>query len=377
MGQTIPNRHFVFLFVWCLANSKVAQSLHLTNASSLSSPLGSSEDISPTYIPSISNVTSSPEVSDANSWINGILNSWFVFAYVLSAATLTIIFSYLHNITLVNECILLHLYKDVVTILILGRIALVLKRITSLFSMNTQALMTMSPLTAKIIAFCLISVSLSLLILLSIISTLRMYMRRTMTLDPPMPREIPEELGIKIIRILIGVISIGYPAIIYPFGIYPKMYYDFSGVPGDNVPTLSALFSGSLILFIVIFLIMLIAEQCYKKASTQQMNSLIPFQVNYFLVSNTLLYGYICFEITFKFLDSNTRWLVFELLLSIFGVTTPAAVILSSKKVTTHSLKFFKDKYDQAFILSIYLIPTLLSVCTYGSLYAIYSQFGV
>ena len=198
-----------------------------------------------------------------------------------------------------------------------------------------------------------------------------------MTLDPPIPWEIDEKSGIKIIRILIGVISFGYPAILYPFEIYPIMYYDFSGVLQDNIPALSNLYLGSLILFAVIFLTMLIAEQCYTKSSTQQVNSSIPFQVNYFLLYNILLYAYILFEMTFKFLDSNTRWIVFELLMSIFGVTTPTAVILSSKKVRTYSLKFFKDKYDQAFMMSIYVIPPLLSVSTYGSLYIMYSLFDV
>ena len=335
------------------------------------------KNASTTSIPMINYNIPTLEVNGTKTWINKFLSPWFIVSYILSAILLIIIFSYLHNISVVNECLLLHLYKDVVAILISSRIALVLKGSTSFFIIDSHAPLTMNPIAAMAISFFLTSVSLSLLITLSIIGILRLYMAKTMTLDPPIPWGIDEKMGTRIIRILIAGISIGYPAMMYPFKIYPKMYYDFVGISKSSVPKLSAMYSGSLMLFLMLFLITLMAEQYYKNSNEQQTNNLIPRQINYFLVSNTLLYGYISFEITFQFLDSDTRWLVFELLMSVLGISTPATAIFRSEKVKSYALKFLKEKYESAFLMNMYYIPTSVTILIYGSLSFIYTYFGL
>ena len=357
-----------------LWNPNLAQSIPLESTSEIWTRDFNIGNASTTSTPFMNNVTSSHEATPQafGSWINGFLTPWFIFSNVLSALLLIVIFSYLHNISLVNECLLLHMYKDVVIILILTRFSLIVKRISSFFIKSSLTPLSMSPFVAKVISFSLSSLSLCILIILSAIGILRMYMAKTVTLDPPMPFELDDNLGTKVVRMMISGVSIGYPAILFLFEIYPKMYYDFIGTASDSAPKLSTMYSGSLMFFLIVFVITLMAEQYYKRSMAEQINNSIPKQFNYFLISNTILYGYLLFEITFKLLDSNTRWLIFELLMSLFGITTPASVIFGSEKIKSYSLKFIKESYDKIFLLNIYVTPVFLSMLIYGSLNVIY-----
>ena len=366
------NKLILHIIMICFWNSNITQSIPLESTPAIWIRNLDNGNASTTSPPFMNNAISSLEAAEFGAWINGFLTPWFIFSYVLSAMLLIVIFSYLHNISLVNECLLLHMYKDIVVILILTRISLFVKRISSFFIKSSPAPLSMSPLVAKVICFSLSSLSLCILIILSLIGILRLYMVKTVTLDPPMPFELDDNLGAKVVRMMICGVSVGYPAILYIFQIYPKMYYDFIGTASDSVPHLSAMYSGSLMFFLLVFAISLMAEQFYKCSMAEQINNSIPKQVNYFLISNTILYGYMSFEITFKLLDSNTRWLVFELLMSLFGITTPATFIFQSEKIKVHSIKFIKETYEKIYLLNIYFTPLFLSMFIYGSLCVIY-----
>ena len=365
-------KSILFILMICIWNSNLTQSIPLESTPAIWNRNLNIGNASTTSTPFTYNITSSPEAAELVAWINGFLSPWFIFSNILSALLLIVIFSYLHNISLVIECLLLHMYKDIVIILILTRISLIVKRMSGFFIKSSLAPLSLSPFVAKIISFSLLSLSLCILIILSAIGILRLYMAKTVTLDPPMPFGLDDNQGTKVVRMMISGVSIGYPAILYLFKIYPKMYYDFIGTASDRVPDLSAIYPGSLMFFLFVFVISLMAEQFYKCSMAEQINNSIPKQVNYFLISNTILYGYLLFEITFKLLDSNTRWLVFELLMSLFGITTPATAIFRSEKIKVYSLKFIKETYEKIYLLNIYFTPVFMSMFIYGSLCVIY-----
>ena len=365
-------KSILFILMICIWNSNLTQSIPLESTPAIWNRNLNIGNASTTSTPFTYNITSSPEAAELGAWINGFLSPWFIFSNILSALLLIVIFSYLHNISLVNECLLLHMYKDIVIILIFTRISLIVKRMSGFFIKSSLAPLSLSPFVAKIISFSLLSLSLCILIILSAIGILRLYMAKTVTLDPPMPFGLDDNLGTKVVRMMISGVSIGYPAILYLFKIYPKMYYDFIGTASDSVPDLSAIYPGSLMFFLFVFVISLIAEKFYKCSMAEKINNSIPKQVNYFLISNTILYGYLLFEITFKLLDSNTRWLVFELLMSVFGITTLATAIFRSEKIKVYSLKFIKETYEKIYLLNIYFTPVFMSMFIYGSLCVIY-----
>ena len=86
-------------------------------------------------------------------WIDLLQNVFFILSCAMSISLLVIIWSYLQNMRSVDECVLLHLYKDFVAILILFRIALVIKGIVTTFAITySQNVATMNQLAAKIMS---------------------------------------------------------------------------------------------------------------------------------------------------------------------------------------------------------------------------------
>ena len=122
--------------------------------------------------------------------------------------------------------------------------------------------------------------------MLNIIGAIRLYMTKTMLLDPPLPWGNDDKFGVKMIRLIVGGISVGYPLILFPFEIYPKVYYDFVN---QSHPKSASLFSVPCILQVVVFLTTLLVYKYYQKKEVQQTSSNIPHQVNYFVLVNALL----------------------------------------------------------------------------------------
>ena len=324
-----------------------------------------------TWNTTIGSVTTvADEIQMAYPWLNQLQYIFFIFACAISVALMVMIYSYLSNMNSVNECVLLHLYKDFVIILITSRIWMVIKVIVESSTITeSQREVTMSQLSTKILSFTIFSLTNTVLMMLNIIGAIRLYMTKTMLLDPPMPWGNDDEFGIKIIRLIVGGISVGYPLILFPFEIYPKVYYDFVN---QSHPRSASLFAFPCILQVVVFLTIMLVYKYYQKKEVQQTSSNIPHQVNYFVFVNALLYGFILFELSFQLLNPDTRWTIIQILVSLLAVTTPLAVILTSEKLSTFSIKFLKEKYEDAFILSIYIVPVMLSFCMYCSLHVLY-----
>ena len=315
------------------------------------------------------------EIQMAYPWFNQLQNIVFIFACAISVALMVMIYSYLSNMNSVSECVLLHLYKDFVIVLITSRIWMVIKVIVESFTITeSQSVVTMSQLSAKILSFAIFSLTNTVLMMLNIIGAIRLYMTKTMLLDPPLPWGNDDKFGVKMIRLIVGGISVGYPLILFPFEIYPKVYYDFVN---QSHPKSASLFSVPCILQVVVFLTTLLVYKYYQKKEVQQTSSNIPHQVNYFVLANTLLYGSILFELSFQLLNPDTRWTMIQILVSLLAVTTPLAVIVTSEKLSTYSIKFLKEKYEDAFILSIYIVPVMLSFCMYCSLHVLYGILNI
>ena len=126
--------------------------------------------------------TSAEEICTAICWMNGILNIWFLLSIVLAILSSMMIYSYLHNISLVNECVLLHSIKDIVAISIFIRVVMVVKWMVNFSKLDSIENTTMDPLKAKIVAFVFFSFVLYTLLFSNVISFIRLYIAKTMVL---------------------------------------------------------------------------------------------------------------------------------------------------------------------------------------------------
>ena len=102
------------------------------------------------------------EVSGAAFWLHRANILVFLLSCIPSTAVAMIIWSYLQNLSLVNEGILLDLYKDVVVNLIVIRIALLVKGIIRVIEFSDQPT-EMNPMQAKITFFIVFAISFSFL----------------------------------------------------------------------------------------------------------------------------------------------------------------------------------------------------------------------
>ena len=307
------------------------------------------------------------EVSGVAFWLHRANVLVFLLSCIPSTAVAIIIWSYLQNLSLVNDGILLDLYKDVVANLIIIRMALLVKGIIRVVKFSDQPT-GMNPMQAKITFFIVFVISFSFFVQLNIISVVRLYIAKTRVLDPPMPRN-DDKLGLTIIRTLVVISSLGIPSILYIFKVYPKVYYRF--VHEQNVPISSYLYSCFIIILVFMFVITIIAERYYSKEAQDQMATIIPYQI-YFILVPTILLNHELFEIILSAVEPSIRGEIYELLTSISGIVTSMIIVFSSKTLLSYATKFVKEKLEELFFRSIYVIPLLLLIFMNGLLAFVY-----
>ena len=304
------------------------------------------------------------EVSEAAFWLHRANTLVFLLSCIPSTAVAMMIWSYLRNLSLVNEGILLDLYKDVVVNLIVIRMALLVKGIIRVIGFSDQPA-EMNPMQAKITFFMVFAISFSFFVQLNIIGIVRLYIAKKRVLDPPMPRN-DEKLGLKIIRTLVVISSIGIPSILYIFKVYPKMYYKFVHEQ-HTVPISSHLYSSFIIFLVIMLVITIIAERYYSKEAQDKMATIIPYQI-YFILVPTILLNNELFEILFSAVEPAIREEIYELLTSISGIVTSMIIVFSSNTLLNYATKLVKEKLEELFFRSIYVIPLLLLIFLNGFL---------
>ena len=307
------------------------------------------------------------DVSGAAYWLHRANLLVFLLSCIPSTAVAMIIWSYLKNLSLVNEGILLDLYKDVVANLIVIRIAMLVKGIIRVIRFSDQPT-EMNSMQAKITFFIVFSISFSFFVQLNVISVVRLYIAKTRVLDPPMPRN-DQKMGLTIIRTLVVISSIGIPSILYIFKVYPKIYYKF--VTEETVPISSHLYSSFILFLVIMFVITIIAERYYSKEAQDQMATIIPCQI-YFILVPTILLNNELFEIILSAVEPAIREEIYELLTSISGIATSMIIVFSSKTLLNYATKFVKEKLEELFFRSIYVIPLLLLIFLNGLLAVVY-----
>ena len=248
-------------------------------------------------------VASQNDIQLANPLVSQLLNILFVVACAISVILLVLIYCYLHNMNSAKECILVHLYKDFVAIMIITRIWLISKAIAAIITITyLRNLATMSQLTAKIFSFTFIALANFTLMIMNSIAAIRLYMTKTMVLDPPIPWGNDDKFGIKMIRLLVGGISVGYPMMLFPFEVYPKVYYDFLN---QTHPKSSSWYVIPCTLQLLVFFTTILVEKYYQMKGLQQMSLNIPTQFSYFVLVIILMYTFILFEVSFQLLNPN------------------------------------------------------------------------
>ena len=294
-------------------------------------------------------------------------------AFFITAITSAGLYSYLSNVSLSKTCLLLHLYKDFVTILVSLRFVWMIKVILSYLNVETE-----DKVQTKIIVFCLFSGILALLLVMNLISGLKLVIAKRMELDPSLPWiGDNDSTGINKIRFISALFIAGLMTILYSIGLYPKMYYGFSGIENDYSPVATILYRGLLGVLLLSCTTTWMATKHYEKEASQRLETLIPRTINYFLWISFFIVGFMLIGETIEVFDFRTRWNLYQLMFTAGEITISMAIILKCNKLKDHFKKFIMNIIDYVILCNIIFVPTLISVLMYGSIFGIYRVVNI
>ena len=307
--------------------------------------------------------------------VTGSYLSFAVVSCLISVVLLTLILLYLNSVDLAKECILLSLYKEVVIIWILINFIYMAGTIMSYTARNG-----IDGFTAVIVPYCIHILCAMLLAVMNVIAAFKFYTMKANMVDPPMPWGDNERLGIMMIRLFIGVLSIGIVSIIYALGCYPKMCYLLKlGYYTSTMefPQNSLIVPGYLFSLQIVCLLTYLRAKYYESANNQLREGITFRQMQYFfwIVMVLFLSWHICE--TFQISGLKNQWRLLQVLASISLAVAPLLVILTTKQLKSYILKILENVLHEMFLLSIYLTPAFLLLFINGSLYLVYGIINV
>ena len=288
-------------------------------------------------------------IEDSENTTNHSIGIPFILASLLtllfSTILLSLIWSYLNNLSITKSCLLLYLYKDAVATTLLASYIWIIIIFSCYF--NSEGFMS-NLVQATILSMVLISVELELILILNLVSIIKLYTMKEKVIDPPMPWGEGDDKVSNKIRVM-NVVSITFfVSTMHAEGFYPKAFYYFIG---DHTPLLELsngpkIFEGVLGVLFIIPTITIILTIFYHQTEEQvqatrregKVYSLVVIFI--FIMVAGVIYG--------AFSDKLGHFLIFgQCLLTVANAITPFIVILSSPP-----LKLFVQKVASDFTSS-------------------------
>ena len=298
-----------------------------------------------------------------------------ILAFLITATTSASVLSYLNNVSLDKKCLLLYLYKDFVTIFVSLRffwaIKVILSNLDEAESSDTQA---------KILVFFLYSTTLALVLAMNLISSLKLIIAKRVELHPSLPCIGENETtGINKIRIVCALFVLGLLSLLFGLGLYPCMYYGLTGIQTSQShhPAATILYRGMIGILLITCLSTWAGSKYYEALAKQKFDALIPRTINYFLLIAFFMMGFMLVWETLEIGDFKTRWNLYQFLITAGEVSISFGIILKSDKLKPHFKKYLRNKYDEAFLWNIILMPTFLCFFMYGALFATYKVLDI
>ena len=266
-----PNRLNIFvrfpillliIFIFQCYHSKDALSTNMS-----STDLLPTKDMDPTIrSEAADNIEEDQNDNDLN--IGSIFVIFSILSLLASTILLTFIWKYLKSASITKECILLYLYEDSVGIvLVAGWVWFAI--VISFYTTTTGA--ALEVYQVSVLSFCIITIELQLLLILNVVSIIKLYMKKEMVLDPPIPWSDDDHDGIKKLRMVSWIVIFLFVLGMYAGSFYPKAYYYLIG---DNrslldLPNGPVIFDGILGTLFVIPTISIILSSFYRPSEEQ------------------------------------------------------------------------------------------------------------
>ena len=292
--------------------------------------------------------------------ISKLNNALAIIVFISFGIAYALILSYFDNLPLEKKCLLLHLYKDVFTSIIVRRLTLIIQAFLS----NWNIIET-SKSIALIITFVLWCGALYMAFILMFIGVYRLYLAKTKSVDPNIPwLEDEESKTMWKIRMAGFLFIIGFLSTTFGMGLYPNTFYAMiQDHESKQDPLISnVLYRGTVSFLWLVSGITTIAKKCYEPPEEIQIDKVIPKGILYIATISFVLLGCLAIADAFHITDNKTTWKCYHSIISIVLIFIPFILIATSDELKAHSVRIIKNIYDEAFLLNIYLMPPLLSI---------------
>ena len=287
----------------------------------------------------------------------------FVPAYIL-------INSYFNSVSLHKECLLIHLYKDVISSLLLWRAFWVAEVIIKYWNKKNQ-----NEIQAFIVSFGLFFAAGYLALILIFISIYKLYMSKTKTVDPTITWLGKDEVLVaKKIRLGCILIVICFLATAFGMELYPNIYHHMllHEPSSENVRMSFILYRCTFFLLLLISGVLTVSSKFYGKIDVVIADNIIPKTVKYVFIVCCVSGIVGLFVDSSQIYDNRTRRKIYQIFLSLIKIFAPYALINKSEQLERHSIRYLKNLYDDIFMLNIYFIPIFLSIVMYLSLFIMF-----
>ena len=315
------------------------------------------------------------------SLVTGPYVAFTILGAIISSTLLILIFSYLNNVSLVKECVLVYLYKDVVIIFILMNCVRVIWIIVW-YSNNSG--FGIEATQAKVISLGHYFLVILLLLLINILNAVKCYILKSKVLDPPMPWRDEDILGINIIRLAYSIFTTGFISVMYALGLYPKLYYALvePNLVERDWGEGNYIFPGLVMFLCSTGVITAIVAKIHEEVNEKILEGIIPQQINYsFGIIHCIIIVLVTSTIflveVFEVVTLTHLWQIFCLLAPLILTIIPAIVIYRVHQVQSYALRVIKEKLEEAFFLNIYLTPSIITLIMYSTLYILYQLFDI
>ena len=289
------------------------------------------------------------------SKINDILGIIGTIAFG-SAFLLTL--SYLNDVSLSKRCLILYLYKDMISSITLVRIFVMIEALLSYLNKEgTNWILAM--VVSYSLSCCVLYTALNLIF----ISISKYYMAKVNMIDPQIPMMGGDEKdAIRRVRVLCCLIVAGFASTTVGLRLYPLMFFRLTigKEVEDNFLMSSLIYRGTLVLLISISGIITMAKKYYETNNEFLIDRIVPKAIKYISVYALLKLILPTIAEVADLAESMTICKFSQSITSILYIIVPFVLILRSDQLKTHSIRILKNRYDDVFLYSIYLVPTFL-----------------
>ena len=285
-----------------------------------------------------------------------------IIAFIPIGTACALTLSYLNSISLAKKCLLLYLYQDVISSCLWIRSLRMIEAVLSYYNVNGT-----SKTEAFAVSFGLWFGFLYLSLILIFVSISKLYMAKSNTIDTPIPFLSQNELlAIRQIRIVCFLLVVGFLSATFGVGWYPLEYYVMKQ---DRQVRADWIYRPCGLILLSISGILIAAKRYYETTTDLQIDRIIPKAIIYvFILSLSSLAGLIIKD-ALQLVETKKIEEIFQMIISSILIFGPFVLIYRSNQLKTHSIRIIKNKYDDFFMLSIYLVPTFLFMLINLSMY--------